>query len=133
MAEGEQEEFKQIPITPGVEASADEASLPRTDSGLREAELLGRNLSAEEIKRRSEHNEHERNEKFRNHFEAIAIVSLWGFFLLFTGLILAWFWHYIMPVQWHWLAQDQLSKVQTLATGGIVATIAAGHLKKRLG
>lgn len=127
------EEFKQIPVTPGLDALPDSAPLPRTDSGLREAELLGRNLSAEEIRRLAERNEHERNEKFRNHFEIIAIISLWGFFILFAGLILTWFWHYLTPACLHWLTTEQLSKVQTLATGGIVATIAAGHMKKRLG
>ncbi|MDK1377079.1 MULTISPECIES: hypothetical protein [unclassified Sinorhizobium] len=125
-------DLKKIPIG-HPDASPPEASHLAVDSALKEAELLGSNLTAEQIKRRAEANEANRNEKFRNHFEKIAILSLWGFFVLFTGLISAWFWHYLAPVAWHWLTAEQLTKVQTLATGGIVATIAAGHLKKRLG
>jgi len=46
--------------------------------------------------------------------------------------VITWFWHILSPQCVHWLTGEQITKVQALATGGILATIAAGHLKKRL-
>jgi hypothetical protein len=126
------DDLKKIPLGAGPDASSARGPHASEDSGLLEAALLGRGLSPDEIQARAEANEADRNEQFRNHFEKIAICSLWGFYALFVLLVLTWFWHTLSPECVHWLTSEQISKVQALATGGILATIAAGHLKKRL-
>lgn len=126
------DDLKKIPLGAGPDASSERGPQASEDSGLLEAALLGQGLSSAEIKARAEANEANRNEQFRNHFEKIAICSLWGFYILFAMLVLTWFWHILSPERAHWLTSEQITKVQALATGGILATIAAGHLKKRL-
>jgi hypothetical protein len=37
-----------------------------------------------------------------------------------------------MPLTWYWLGPDAIGKLQNLITGGIVATLAGGHFKKRM-
>jgi hypothetical protein len=77
--------------------------------------------------------EHGRNESFRNHFERIAVCGLYGIALVFLVLGLIWFWHLIAPSGGRWLSPDDISRLQNFVTGGIIATIAGGHIKKRLG
>ncbi len=106
--------------------------LPGSDTGLKEANLLGKNLTEEEIASAAANSEHNRTEKFRDHFEHIAICGLWLVAALVLAAALAWFWHLITPESWHWLTADAVGKLQNLLTGGIFATLAAGHLKKRM-
>jgi len=102
------------------------------DTGLKEAKLLSKNLSSDDIAIAAANSEHNRTENFRDHFERIAICGLW----LLAGLILvaglAWFWHLLTPERWHWLSMDAVARLQNLLTGGIFATLAGGYLKKRM-
>jgi hypothetical protein len=134
MSSGPQPEelIKRIPTLP-----ADEAAMlglgPDIDSGTREAQQLGRGLSAEAIKAESEENEHRRAEKFKDHFELISIVSLYGVFVLVLIVGFTWLFHLLTPDKWHYLTADQVSKLQNIVTGGILTGIATGHIKKRMG
>lgn len=103
------------------------------DSGYREAKLLGKNLSADEIAVIAAQNEHDRTENFRNHFERIAVCALWVFAAAMLVVGLTWFYHIITPETWHWLSPEGVAKIQNIVTGGILAAVAGGHLKRRLG
>ena len=130
MASGDENDLLQIPATlsEGVAPSAS-----KVDAAPEEAAQLGSGLPSSELRRRAETNEHGRAEKFKDHFEGIAIAALYGIAMVFTVLGLIWFWHLIVPVDWRWLAADDVSRLQNFVTGGIIATIAGGHIKKRLG
>jgi hypothetical protein len=122
--------LKRIPDLPKVEfPTRDDES---TDTGLKEAKLLGSDLDEDQIRKKAANAEHNRSENFKNHFERIALAGLWAFAVIGLLLGFAWFWHLFMPFKWHWLSSDQVTQVQNFLTGGVVAAVATGHFKKRL-
>ena len=110
-----------------------EIGIDPNDDATKEAKQLSKGLSAEEIAKKTAEAEHDRNENFRNHFEKIAVAALWLFAVSFFLLVLTWLAHIVLPLKCHWLQPDQISKVQNLVTGGVVASVAIGHLRRRLG
>jgi hypothetical protein len=117
-----------IPSLPPSEAIA--ADL---EGGTKEARQIALGLSEDQLRRLAAEGEHNRNEKFRDHFEKIALCTLWLAWGLIVLVALAWLYHLMTPVGWHWLDDDHVSKLQTLVTGGVIAGIAGGHIKRRLG
>lgn len=127
------EQIKRIPGLPPSEAATLEQQVGPGDTGTQEAKLFSTGLSPEEIQRQFAANEHRRSERFRDHFEILAISALYVAALIFLLVGLAWFYHLLMPVGWHWLNADQVAKLQNVVTGGVLASVAGGHIKKRLG
>lgn len=128
------EQRKNIPGLPQSEREALQDTAGN-DSGNEEAQLLGQDLTEEELRQQAVRSDHRRNENFRDHFEKIATASLWGIALILTLVVVAWFWHLLAPGEWGWLSVDQLSKLQNIVTGGSltsIASIAARHIIKRL-
>ena len=76
----------------------------------------------------------------RNQFNLLkaygyAIVVFLGFFvILFLGSLGSWTAHYLLPVSYHWLTAEQLSKIQSVlfsgSIGGVVSIVAQKHLRK---
>lgn len=64
----------------------------------------------------------------------VVVAMMIVFALLFLSSIVSWAWHYVMPVSWSWLTDDQLSKIQSVifsgSLGGIVSIIAQKQLSK---
>lgn len=64
----------------------------------------------------------------------VVTVSLVFFAVLFVGSLGSWAAHYLLPVQFHWLAGEQLSKIQSIlfsgSIGGVVSLIAQKELSK---
>lgn len=64
----------------------------------------------------------------------VVVAMMIVFALLFLASIVAWAWHYVMPVGMAWLTEDQLSKIQSVifsgSLGGIVSLIAQKQLSK---
>lgn len=63
------------------------------------------------------------------------VVALMCFFaFLFIVSIFAWAYHYVMPVSYCWLNDEQLSKIQSVifsgSLGGVVAAVAQRQLDK---
>ncbi|MBK3745654.1 hypothetical protein G3A39_41585 [Paraburkholderia aspalathi] len=133
MKADDQSPLIKIPAATAAEVSQRSPEDGSIELGQQEVIYLASGRSENELKKQSEKNEHDRNEKFRDEFECIAIYGLRLFCFLVAGLIVVWFWHVVMPSDSHWLTTDQFAKIQSLATGGIIASIAAGHVKKRLG
>lgn len=126
------DEKRRIPTHLGSERLA-QASGANDDDAIKEAKQLTEGKTAEQIATEAAQNEHERNEKFRNHFEKMAVVALWIAFLILVLMVMSWVSHILLPSCYHWLTTEQLAKVQNLVTGGVVASLAVGHLKKRIG
>ena len=122
---------RQVPkLSEKERALLDQAS--EGDAGTKEALLLSHGDSAEELERKSRKNEHARNENFRDHFEKLSIASLYIAVIGTLGIAGAWIWHVATPNSWHWLSADQIDTLKSLVTGGILAGVASGHIRKRL-
>lgn len=122
---------KHIPRIPTAELAADVSPEGAPDLGLEEAVSLGRGLSKRDLAKEADEAEHDRSERFRNHFERVAI---WGLYLGALALLAGsgvWFWHIVTP--WHFLEPDQLSHLQNLVTGGVLVSVGTNYMKKRLG
>jgi hypothetical protein len=119
---------EQVQIPPLAEEGA--APVAEPDLGQAEALSLGRGLPARDLRREAEESDHERNEKFKGHFDKIGICALYVLAgaSLVAGVI--WFWHIVTP--WHFLQTEQLSHLQNLLTGGVLVSVGTSYLKKRL-
>ncbi|MBR9864894.1 MAG: hypothetical protein GYB24_15765 [Rhodobacteraceae bacterium] len=97
-----------------------------------EAKQLASGKSSDELRIESEEAEAARTERFRNHFERLAIVTLYlvWFAIVVVGLI--WLYHLIAPPSLPRLPVEQVNNIQAIVTGGVIAGIASGHMKKRL-
>lgn len=126
------DEMKTIPRLTPSEVSVSETFTGPKDTAIQEAKLFELGLDEEAIKKRAAESEHNRNEKFRDHFEKIAVIFLYLLAVLFFVVGATWFWHLLMPLSWQWLSEAQVAKLQNIVTGGILASIATGHVKKRL-
>lgn len=126
------EEMKTIPrLTPSEVAVSETYTGPK-DTAIQEAKLFDLGLDEEAIRKKAAESEHKRNEKFRDHFEKIAVIFLYLVAILFLAVGSTWFWHLLMPTSLQWLSEAQIAKLQNIVTGGILASIATGHVKKRL-
>jgi len=128
---GEPSKLKKIPDLLKVDPVTRDDE--RTDTGLKEAKLLGSDFDEDQIRKKAANAEHNRSENFKDHFERIAVSTLWAFALVGVLLGAAWFWHLFTPLSWHWLNSDQVTQLQNFLTGGVVAAVATGHFKKRIG
>ena len=122
----------QIPGIPPVEqaASNNSASIERAWA---EAEALSRNASPEELQRDAAQQEHHRNQRFRHHFERIAIAALWVAAVSITVVGGIWLWHMAAPTKWRWLKGDDVSHLQSIMTAGLLVGVIGNHFKKRMG
>lgn len=102
------------------------------DTGTKEAALLTRGKTEKELKKEAALKEHDRSQKFKDHFERIAIGLLWIAAASLLVIFMSWLWHMVTPSCLHYLDSEQLAKLQYLFTGGIVVGVVSGHLKKRL-
>lgn len=101
------------------------------DLGSAEALSLGRGLPVRDLKREADESDHDRNERFKGHFDLIGIIALYigaGAILLAAGV---WFWHILTPCPF--LTDEQLKQLQNLLTGGVLVSAGTTYLKKRLG
>lgn len=129
---GFEEPIKEIPKISTDEIKALESWGGSKDSGELEAQQIFRGADREVLTREAETNEHNRNERFRNHYETVAVFGLYGVFTLFVVVGLTWFWQLLTPDSWHYLNAEQVAKLQNIVTGGIVASLGIDHIKKRL-
>lgn len=121
----------QIPGVPPTEqaASKDSAS---NEQAFAEYEQLSRNASPEELQRDADRREHSRNQRFRHHFELIAICALWlaaGAIVVVGGI---WIWHMIAPLPRRWLTSEDVSHLQSIMTAGLLVGVIGNHFRKRL-
>jgi hypothetical protein len=75
---------KHIPRLRAEEVAAETSPVGQTDLGLEEALSLGRGLSKRDLRKEADEAEHDRSERFRDHFEWIAIRALYAGALIWT-------------------------------------------------
>jgi hypothetical protein len=133
VTEEAQETLRKIPPEAAEQEAKGVAGAPATDSGTAEAKQLGRGLSVRDLKAEATESEHGRAERFKNHFEFIALAAMWGVSFVAAAFGFTWFWHVITPDKWHWLQPDQVEKIQNIFAGVILAGVLGDHFKRRLG
>ncbi|MCA8901833.1 MAG: hypothetical protein KDA53_11335 [Hyphomonas sp.] len=125
-------ESEDIFLTIPEDAADSEAASSTDDLSDKEVQQLTRNISVEDLKREAIKSEHNRSEDFKKHFGVITVAAL--YVMAFGVLIFAatWMWHIIVPPCLHWLDEAQLSKIQNIFTGGILAGLIADQFRKRM-
>lgn len=102
------------------------------EKATREVEQLSGEKSQEEIRREALAAEAKRSERFREHFERLATLSLYLTWTAITAVACVWLCHLLTPEAYHWLSESQVEQIQAVLTGGVVAGVAVGHLRKKL-
>ena len=108
------------------------SSLEADDPAAAEARQLSSGLSARDLKRESEESDHDRSEKFRNHFENAIIVMMWVVVFGFLALAAVWAINMGLPEKARWLSKDQMHDLQGVLTGGLLIGLVSEHVKKRV-
>jgi hypothetical protein len=93
-----------------------------------EALVFGKRNYDEEAKEA----DHDRREKVRTHLLNAVILVFWLLVALAITAIFAFAWHYLTPVKWAFLSQQQLDKVQTMLFSGAGVGLAGFVSKKYL-
>ena len=89
-------------------------------------------LTRAQMAERAVRAEADRNEKFRDHFERLAIASLWMAAGTISIVGLIWLAHMVLPTGWRWLSTEDLSHIQSIVTAGLLVGLVGNHFKKRL-
>lgn len=123
-----------LPIIPGIPESERDAiqDVNGQSDALAENIQLTSGRSIDDLAQEARSNEHGRNEKFRDHFEKIAIASLYVLFgyLFFAGTV--WLLHIILSPKCRWLSPEEVAHLQSILSAGIVIGVVGNHYKKRL-
>jgi hypothetical protein len=122
----------QIPGLPDVELAASGSAVSLKNAFAEEASL-SRGATPEELAQDAQEKEHHRNQRFRHHFELIAIVALWIAAAAITLIGGIWLWHMGAPARWRWLTGEDVSHLQSIMTAGLLVGVIGNHFKKRIG
>lgn len=133
MADGGQKGPRVPPPSPEEEKVLLPSAPNGDDTGTQETKQLTRGLPEKELRKEAAKREHDRSERFRDHFENVAICSLWIIAFVLFAVGGTWFWHLLTPGGWHYLDTEQVTKLQNIVTGGIAVGIMSAHIKKRMG
>jgi hypothetical protein len=64
----------------------------------------------------------------------VLVIFMICFVLLFLGSLASWTLHYLLPISYHWLTAEQLSKIQSVlfsgSIGGVASLVAQRHFLK---
>lgn len=121
-------------LEPSVrELEALERSEPSTDAAAKEAVQLGSGLADDELARLAAGGEHRRSERFKDHFEHIAVSVLWIGGLALLAMAGTLIFHLLCPNKLRWISEHQQDKLEYLVAGGVVSGVVTAHLKKRIG
>ena len=73
-----------------------------------------------------------RAENLKNilHWLVVGGVVITGLLLIFG--IVAWGWHVLLPVHWHWLTPEQISKMQDIMSSALLTLMISDRSKKYL-
>lgn len=68
--------------------------------------------------------------KLLRHSGHIAVCSMWFFALVFGSSMAVWLFHFLTP--WGWLAEVQLSKIQTVVFSGSIGALVSAFAQKHI-
>lgn len=121
-----------IPGLPLAEQAA--ANQPASiANAIKEEEALSKNATPEQLEQDAARQEHQRNQRFKWHFENIAIAALWAAAVAITVIGGIWLWHMAAPSRWRWLQNEDVSHLQSIMTAGLLVGVVGNHFRKRLG
>lgn len=123
---------KKIPGLPAAEIAAAVEGIS-LEKAIAEVDSLSRNETPEQLERDAQRKEHSRNQRFRDHFEWIAIFALWVAAISITAVGAVWLWHMAGPEKWRWLKGEDVSHLQSIMTAGLLVGVIGQHFKKRMG
>lgn len=103
------------------------ANLPNEDgSATKEAESLANETLEQEAKK----NEHQRKEKFKQHFSWAALGVFWIVAVSLILILLFWVWHLITPMYLHFLTEIQVNKLQDILFSVIATKVIQEYFRK---
>jgi hypothetical protein len=123
---------EEIPGLPDFEAAAALAEPVTNDPAQAEAAQLSEGLTKDELEKRAEVAEHGRTERFRDHFERLAIFALWVSAIAIALVGSVWLLHMVLPCRYRWLSTEDLSHIQSIVTTGLLVGVIGNHFRKRL-
>lgn len=137
-ANSDSQPLARIPSLPESEAAvafggATAADPTTGDPAQREAADFAASKSRKQLEEEAYVAEHGRSERFRNHFENLAVFALWVSAISIALVALVWLAHMIMPTSRRWLSNEDLSHIQSIVTAGLLVGVIGNHFKKRLG
>lgn len=102
------------------------------DTATAEARQFNSGLSERDVRREALESDHDRSEKFRNHFELAIIGMMWVVVTGFLILALVWAFNIGLPSKYRWLDKDQIHDLQGILTGGLLIGLIGDHVKRRM-
>jgi hypothetical protein len=145
MADDSEEPSKREIPAPPPDAAGPAPGSPK-DSAEEEVAQLSRGMSGRDLENEQKEHDHDRGERFRDNFERLAIWSMYVMFGILSLFGIVWVWHMIAPDKctvfiqigsakiWlcRWLTCDQVTIVQDIVTGGLIAGLLAEHFRHRM-
>lgn len=108
-----------------------------------EAVQFASGKSQKELEDAAKQADHGRAQRFLDQFESLSIWAMQALFGIFAVLGGVWMLHLVLPERspvlpggillCRWLTADQVTVIQNILTGGLVAGIVTDHFKKRIG
>src|SRR5215469_10115095 len=97
MAESNAPEDKKRIVPEMAPTAVSGAALDSNDPALREALQLSSGKTIKELEEDGRRREHTRDQNFREHFECLAIASMYVLFAAMCIVGFVWLWHVILP------------------------------------
>lgn len=97
----------------------------------REFALFNKGASADDWKRDAARREHDRTQRFRDHFDRMVVSSMWVIVVGFWGLAAVWAINVALGPR-AWLEKDQVHALQGLITGGLLLGLLTKHIERRV-
>ncbi|CAM2331460.1 Transmembrane protein [Ralstonia mannitolilytica] len=76
--------------------------------------------------------EHRRHQTFRNHINRATIWIFWVIALSLLIGIIIFSYHLLTPDSWHFLAEKQIEKLQTLLPSAVLSSALTGYVNRRM-
>lgn len=94
--------------------------------------MLARGLPEDQLRQEAETKAHTRQQRFLDTFEYLVIAAMMAIGAGLIGSVAIWFWHMLTPSCWQWLDDEALAQIQDIVTGGVLASVLAEHMRRRL-
>lgn len=82
------------------------------------------------LKEDSARQDHDRNQKWKNHFNKAFIVAFWFLWACFVFMVFSLIFHWVTPDNWHWLKAEQLDKIKTVILAALVSKAVTNQQEK---
>ena len=82
------------------------------------------------LKEDSARQDHDRSQKWKNHFNKAFIIAFWFLWACFIFMVFALIFHWVTPEPWHWLKAEQLDKIKTVIMAALVSKAVTNQQEK---